>query len=112
MRRPMKLLCKVSVSEETPSMYRVTTTHFDGTPITLKTTQYDVELSQPITETNPIVYGNLHVIQEAKQGSLVAITLPASSIEYGKNINVREEQLTPLGATIANFMVPEHFARK
>jgi hypothetical protein len=103
MQRPMKLRCTISVSEETPSMYRIVATHFDGTPITFKTSPHNVELSQPITATNPIVFGSTHVMQEGKQGSLAKITLPSPSIEYGKNINVNENQLTPLGATIANF---------
>lgn len=103
MQRPMKLQCTVAWSEETPSMYKVRTTQFDGTPVTIKTSFYNVELSQPITPENPTVFGVIHVVQEAKQGSLVAITLPSPSLEFGKNINVNESQLTPLGATIANF---------
>jgi hypothetical protein len=104
MKRPMKLLCTISANDDSsPGMYLVRTNHFDGTQVTIRTSQYNVELSQPITKETPTVFGSLMVVQEAKQGELVSITMPSPSLEYGVHINVKESQLTPLGVTINNF---------
>lgn len=103
MQRPMILKCMVSWSEETPSMYHVSTNQFDGTEVVFKTSQYNVQLNEPITAEKPAVVGWVSVTQEAKQGKLVAITLPSPSINFGKNISVDETQLLPLGVSIANF---------
>lgn len=103
MQRPMKLRCNVSVSEETPSMYRISTSHFDGTAVTFKTSPHNVETSLPISGENPTVLGWVMVVQEAKQGTRVAVTLPSPSIEFGRNISVHEDHLMPYGISINNF---------
>ena len=103
MQRPMNLRCKVSVSQETPSMYHICTAQFDGTPVNFKTSMHNVELSLPLTEEQPWVIGWVQVVQEAKQGARVAITLPSPTIEFGRNISVHEDQLMPLGVTIDHF---------
>ena len=103
MSKPMKLRCTVSTDHESPWMFRVNATMFDGTPLSFKTERHNVDLSDPITEENPTVGGYVHVTHVAQQGSVVYITLPSPSLEFGKNVNVHEDVLMPVGVTIENF---------
>lgn len=103
MQKLMKLQCRVSVSEETPSMYRVDTYQQDGTPVTLKTSKFNVELNEEITSEKPTVDGWLFVLQEGKQGNRVSITLPGPSMQFGHAITVLEHNLMPRHVSVKDF---------
>lgn len=103
MSKPMKLRCKVSIDHESPWMFRVNAVMFDGTPLSFKTERHNVELSDPIAEEVPVVDGYVQVTQVAQQESLIYITLPSPSLEFGKNVNVHKNTLMPMGVTIENF---------
>lgn len=102
MERPMLLKCTVTHSE-TPGMYLVSGTLYDDTSFTLKTESHNVELNDPLTKDAPVVDGWVNVMQLAKQKDLVSISLPSSTIQFGKFVNVKELSLMPLGVTIESF---------
>ena len=103
MAKPMKMRCKISVDQDSPWMFRVRAALFDGTPLSFKTEKGNVELSDPITEESPSVDGWVHVTHVGQQHDLVLIVLPSPSLEFGKNVNVNEMVLMPLGVTIDRF---------
>lgn len=98
----MQLKCTVTHSE-TPGMYLVRGTLYDNTSFSVKTEQHNVELNDPLTEQG-VVDGWMQVTQLAKQGDLVSIALPSSTIEFGKYVNVKEWSLMPIGVTIDSFL--------
>lgn len=103
MERPMKLKCTVAHSEETPGMYRVVGTLYDGTSFVLKTDVHNVLLNDEITAEQSVVEGWLLVTQQAKQGDLVAVLLPSPTLEFGKNVSVNELSLAPINMSIDSF---------
>lgn len=103
MAKPMRMRCTVSHEQESPWMYRINAVLFDGTPLSFKTERHNVEVNEELTETSTVADGWVSVQHEAQQGSLVKITLPSPSLEFGKNVNVDEYTLMPLGVTLDRF---------
>jgi hypothetical protein len=103
MPKPMRMSCTVSHDAESPWMFRISAVMFDGTPLSFKTERHNVELNEDITLERPTVTGWVNVQHEAQQGSLVKITLPSPSLEYGKNVNVEQNVLMPLGVSLDRF---------
>ena len=76
---------------------------YDGSSFSITPTQHDIELSEEFLPRKMRVPGWLYVQQESKQGDRVYITLPKPSIQHGHHVLVRELELMPRTATLADF---------
>lgn len=101
MQKEMKLRCRVAPVDQT-GRYTCTAKLFDGSTFTMSAFEYDVLRQEP-TDNQSHVDGWILVIQEAKQGDLVSITLPQPSDQHGRRVNVSEYELMPRNATIDSF---------
>lgn len=82
--------------------YIFTSTHYDGTPFTLKTTKDDLQLKEPFSEHKDLVDCVLYVILEGQQDSRCYLTLPQPSLHYGKQVTVNRGQLLIHNAPYGN----------
>ena len=76
---------------------------YDSTPFSLRVDQFDIEKNEDFLPSRRTVDGWLYVRQEAQQGDLVYLTLPKPTIQFGKQITVRDIRLMPRNATLADF---------
>ncbi len=76
---------------------------YDSTPFSLRVDQFDVERNEEFLPSRRTVNGWLYVQQEAQQADRVYLTLPKPTIQFGKQVVVRDLQLMPRSATIADF---------
>lgn len=76
---------------------------FDGTPFSLRVDQFDIEKNDEFLPSRRTVDGWLFVQQEAQQESRVYLTLPKPTIQFGKQVVVRNLQLMPRNVTLADF---------
>ena len=70
-----------------------TSNHYDGTPFSIKTTESDLQLKEPINADSDTVDCVLYVILEGQQDSRCYLTLPQSSIHFGRQVTVNRGQL-------------------
>ena len=75
---------------------------YDGTEFSLNVDKNDVQLNESL-ENSHRVSGFLFVRQEAKQGDICYLTLPKPTLNYGKQISVKEHQLMPRKMSIEDF---------
>lgn len=102
MTKLMKLSCMISLSE-TPGMFRATSEMVDGTPFSVKVQPQDLIFNDQLTENRTTVDGWLFVEHVGEQNSKAAITLPAPSLEHGRNVVVSALKLMPRHVTIEMF---------
>jgi hypothetical protein len=81
-----------------------TSTHYDGTPFSVKTTEADLQFKElPNDQIEPIECV-LYVILEGQQDSRCYLTLPQPSLQYGRQVTVNRGQLlihnAPFGANV------------
>jgi hypothetical protein len=98
MQKQMKLKGRILLNSE---MVYSSSMH-DGTPFSMAVDQHDVQLNEELTEGNT-VDGWLFVIQEGQQADRCSITLPKPTLQFGKQIIVKDLQLMPLNITIESF---------
>ena len=102
MQREMKLRCRVAPADAT-GRYQCTAQLFDGSTFTMSAFEYDVIRQGDHSQGQSHIDGWILVIQEAKQGNLVSITLPQPSDQHGYRVNVSEYELMPRNVTIDSF---------
>lgn len=68
-------------------------THYDGTPFSIKTTESDLQLKNPLLGDSDTVDCVLYVMLEGQQDSRCYLTLPQSSIHFGRQVTVNRGQL-------------------
>jgi outer membrane usher protein FimD/PapC len=78
-------------------------TIYDGTPFECNVDIHDYEQNEEFQPGKYTVDGWLFVVQEAKQDDKCYLTLPKPSIVFGRQILVKELQLMPRAASIADF---------
>jgi hypothetical protein len=100
MQRDMKLTGRVKLE---PHGMVFTGAIYDGTPISVDVTKYDVELSEPLTAEKTTVDAFLYVKQEAKQNNRCYLTLPQPSSQCGRQVTVHELSLMPRSASLSDF---------
>lgn len=76
---------------------------YDGAPFSVKVSQFDIETNEPFKPSKMRVDGWLFVQQEAQQNDVVYLTMPKPSIQHGHQITVKDIQLMPRDASLADF---------
>lgn len=76
---------------------------YDGTPFELQVDQFDVQINEEFRPSRTTVMGFLFVQQEAQQGDLCYLTLPKPTLNFGRQISVKNLQLMPREVTLAAF---------
>lgn len=76
---------------------------YDGTQFDLRVDQFDVQMSEEFLPSRTTVLGFLFVQQEAQQGDICYLTLPKPTLNYGKQISVKDIQLMPRDVKLADF---------
>lgn len=102
MQKEMKLRCRVAPVDQT-GRYTCTAQLFDGSTFTMSAFEYDVLRQEEHQKDQSHVDGWILVIQEAKQGDVVSITLPQPSDQHGRRVNVSVYELMPRNVTIDSF---------
>ena len=76
---------------------------YDGTPFDLRVDQFDVQINEDFKPSRTTVMGFLFVQQEAQQGDVCYLTLPKPTLNYGKQITVKDLHLMAREVSIADF---------
>lgn len=76
---------------------------YDGTKFDLLVDQFDVQINEDFRPSRTTVTGFLFVRQEAQQGDVCYLTLPKPTLNFGKQITVKDLQLMPREVTIESF---------
>ena len=98
--KDMKLQGRISLEDDNSLTF--SSTLYDLTPFSLRVDQNDVEQNDSFIASRT-VDGWLFVIQEAQQSDRVYLTLPKPTIQFGKQVVVRDLQLMPRNVTLADF---------
>lgn len=101
MMKEMKLQGRITLENDHSLTF--SSTLYDSTPFSLRVDQFDVERNDEFLASRRMVDGWLYVTQEAKQGDRVYLTLPKPTIQFGKQIVVRDLQLMPRSVSLADF---------
>jgi hypothetical protein len=101
MMRAMKLRGIVQLEADRSLTFH--STLYDGSPVSLKVGQFDIETNEPFKPSKMRVDGWLFVQQEAQQNDVCYLTMPKPSLQHGHQITVKDIQLMPRDATIDDF---------
>lgn len=101
MQREMKLQGRVRL--ENNGSWTFVTTLYDGSPLEVGVAEYDVQLNEEFSKDVKTVDGFLFVMEEAKQADRCYLTLPKPSMQYGKQVLVRDLQLMPRNVSLNSF---------
>ncbi|GAG24076.1 unnamed protein product [marine sediment metagenome] len=104
MRKQMKLRGTVTLEDDRSLTFRGNL--FDETPFDLIVDKHDVHTNDDFRPTKRTVMGWMYVVQESKQGSRCALTLPKPTLQYGRQVTVRELDLMPRDVSIEDFIRP------
>lgn len=105
MTKLMKVRSRIKPIADALGWYEVTSSHYDGTPFTVKVKANCVQLNEQPTEEHDTVDGFLYVEQVGQQEDKCSIVLPVASILYGKNVTVSDKNLLPQHVTLNHFGV-------
>jgi len=92
-----------TISLELDRSLKFHSTLYDGTIFELRVDQFDVQINEDFRPSRTVVTGFLFVQQEAQQGDVCYLTLPKPTINYGKQITVKNLQLMPREVSIESF---------
>jgi len=92
-----------TVSLELDRSLKFRSTLYDGTAFELIVDQFDVQINEEFRPSRTVVAGFLFVQQEAQQGDVCYLTLPKPTLNYGKQITVKNLQLMPREVSIESF---------
>lgn len=92
-----------TISLETDRSLKFHGNLYDGTPFELQVDQFDVQMNEEFRPSRTTVTGFLFVQQEAKQSDICYLTLPKPTLNFGRQISVRDLQLMPREISIAAF---------
>lgn len=96
----MKLRCKIAPTVEAgeKGMVIASSQQYDGSPFSIKINEVNVMYSSDTSSD-----GWIAVKSTGQQGDRYAITLPAPSIQFGKQVTVKDVQLAPLHTSLDMF---------
>jgi len=101
MKRAMKLKGRIHLQQD--NSLRFESTVYDGQAFSLNVTQFDVQLGGAFKPSKRYVDGFLFCDCEAQQGDVCYLTLPKPTLNFGKQITVKEHLLQPRSAGIEDF---------
>lgn len=97
----MKL--KGRVLKESNGLLTFSSKMHDETPFSMQIDEHDVQLNDEFNSDRNTVDGWLFVVQEAQQDTRCYLTLPKATLQFGKQVVVKDFQLMPLNATLESF---------
>jgi len=95
--RLLKLYCTFSPAEEA-GMVVVHSTMYDGTAFDFKINEVLANYSSDSKKE-----GWVQVVSTGQQGNRLAITLPTSSVRFGKQVTVNAFQVAPINVSLDMF---------
>lgn len=101
MKKSMKLRGRIYLEED--NSLRFSSTVYDGQSFDLRVTQFDVQMGGDFKPTKRHVDGFLFCDLEAQQGDVCYLTLPKPTLNYGRQITVKEHLLQPRSVTLEDF---------
>lgn len=101
MKKQMKLKGRVHL--ELDKSLRFESTVYDGQVFNLNVSQFDVQLLDSFKPSQLYVDAYLFCDCEAQQGDVCYLTLPKPTLNFGKQISVKEHLLQPRNVTLNDF---------
>ena len=101
MKRAMKLKGRIYLEQD--KTLRFESTIYDGKPLSLRVTQFDVQLGGTFKPSKQFVDGFLFCDCEAQQGDVCYLTLPKPTLNHGRQVTVKEHLLQPRSSSIEDF---------
>lgn len=101
MKKAMKLKGRVFLEKD--RTLRFESTVYDGQTFSLKVSQFDVQLGGSFKPSKMYVDAHLFCVCEAQQGDVCYLTLPKPTINYGRQVTVKEHLLQPRDVSIEDF---------